>query len=170
MSWLKGFLAYILAALRTVAETSGVYVVTGWLKQLSLPGAPTWMKTPLGWVGKILLALWRSFWSVWGNPMTYPIIGAVAFGMFLVGHHEGHRPVASAEAISYAATRERDAAVAAAKKAAGDLAAARSRVAELEARQPVAAPAAAPALRPHKTRTVKAAPAKASGTPWGLPW
>lgn len=173
MTWIKGFWGYVVSALSKVAETSGVYVVTGWVSKVSMPGAPTWLKTPLGWVGKGLLALWKSFWAVWGNPMTYPIIAAVAFAMFLVGHHDGSRPVRGAEAAKYAAERERDSASRSAKKLADDLAAAKSRIAELE-KQPektaVSDPAAGQVQRTHKARAKKAAPVKVMGSPWGWPW
>jgi hypothetical protein len=44
-----------------------------------------------GWVKWAVLGLWTSFWAVWLNPLTYPIIAALAFLSFSVGHHEGRR-------------------------------------------------------------------------------
>lgn len=62
--------------------------------------------TAWGWIAWAGKGLWNSFWDVWGNPVSYPIIGAVAFVMFSLGHHEGHKPVASARADLASARNE----------------------------------------------------------------
>lgn len=164
MDWIKGLLASIKAALVKVADTSGVLAVSGWLKGLS---APAWLATGGGWVGKGLSALWRSFWAVWGNPMTYPIIGAIAFGMFMVGHHEGRRPVAGAEAARFAAERERDAAVKTARDAGAKLTLAAARIAALE-KEPASPAVIAPAPKPraHRAKPAATAPAPKSSGFW----
>ena len=57
------------------------------------PALPGGFVSALAWVGDLAkraaLALWRSFWAVWGNPMAYPSIGVIAVGMFVVGYDTG---------------------------------------------------------------------------------
>lgn len=115
------------------------------------------------------LALWRSFWSLWGNPMAYPIVGVIAIGMFALGYGEG-KDGAAALRVSIVDLRGQVAKAKADTQAAEkNLAAARREVAEakaemarikdaLEGIRPPAATPRAPAARPAPKAAVKAEP------------
>lgn len=83
MSWLKSAWAWLKSAVHLNLEVGGLKAIFSWAEGVRVWA---WLKTATG-------ALWRSFWAVWTNPATYPILGALAFASFLAGHAAGHRRV-----------------------------------------------------------------------------
>ena len=125
-----------------------------------------------GWGAAGAIAVWRSFWAVWGNPMTYPIIGVVALGMFVAGHHAAARHVAPLKAVVQAVTAQNDRLQA--KLAAAEVNEAAARKAAKEALEKAAAlekalgekfTPAAP-IAPRRPAAARATPATAK--PWSL--
>jgi hypothetical protein len=137
------------------------------------PALPGFFMSGLSLVGRAAKALWRSFWAVWGRPMTYPIVGVVAVGMFVLGHVEGRRGAEVVRQTLIDVRAERDelrvkvgaaeineqAARKAGKDALDKVARLEARIAELE--KPKPAPAPAPVRR-------APVPAKPAGKPFTL--
>lgn len=57
---------------------------------------------------QVVLAIWRSFWACWDNPMTYPLLGLVAVSMFVAGYGEGRGRLGAVKAELRDARAERD--------------------------------------------------------------
>jgi len=167
MNWIKNFAAFVRAALGRVIETSGLPDVWGWL--VARATAPVWAKTTVSRLAVAVAALWRSFWAVWTNPATYPIIATVVFTAFVLGHHEGRRGLAEAKGLVMQAGKALGEAQATVAADTTEIARLNARVAELS--KPSAVQPAVIEKRPdvHKARAKKppqpAAPA-AGGWSW----
>lgn len=83
MSWITSTWAWLKSAVHLNLEVGVLKALFSWIRGIRVWG---WLRTAAG-------ALWRSFWAVWTNPATYPILGALAFASFLAGHAAGHRRV-----------------------------------------------------------------------------
>lgn len=137
--------------------------ITALLAKLHISG----LSTVWGWIVKGVAALTNSTKTVIATPMTYPLVGAVFVGAWILGHHAGtagkayfRDRVAALAANIETLENDRDAALRRARTA-------EAKVAELSAPkpEPAAAPAA-PESRPRQAPRRVSNPAPKADSFW----